>query len=60
MTSSMISIDSGHGGQTEDLDGDEEDGYDEGKLIQHLSKLDLTPFLGSHISCGLQDDIPYC
>lgn len=23
-------IDSGHGGQTEDLDGDEEDGYDEG------------------------------
>ena len=23
-------IDSGHGGQTKDLDGDEEDGYDEG------------------------------
>jgi len=23
--------DSGHGGQTEDLDGDEDDGYDEGK-----------------------------
>lgn len=22
-------VDSGHGGQTEDLDGDEEDGYDE-------------------------------
>jgi hypothetical protein len=23
-------LDSGHGGQTEDLDGDEDDGYDEG------------------------------
>jgi hypothetical protein len=23
-------LDSGHGGQTKDLDGDEEDGYDEG------------------------------
>ena len=24
-------LDSGHGGQTKDLDGDEDDGYDEGK-----------------------------
>ena len=23
-------VDSGHGGQTKDLDGDEDDGYDEG------------------------------
>jgi hypothetical protein len=27
---SQISIDSGHGGQTKDLNGDEIDGYDEG------------------------------
>lgn len=32
----MIRIDSGHGGQTKDLDGDEEDGYDEGKLTLSL------------------------
>jgi hypothetical protein len=25
-------LDSGHGGQTKDLDGDEIDGYDEGEL----------------------------
>lgn len=29
----MIVIDSGHGGQTRDLDGDEADGWDEGKSI---------------------------
>ena len=44
--------DSGHGGQTEDLDGDEDDGYDEGVyrppvlsisliVISHLSREDL-------------------
>jgi len=27
--------DSGHGGQTKDLDGDEADGYDEGQSIGH-------------------------
>lgn len=27
-------VDSGHGGQTKDLDGDEADGYDEGQ--QHI------------------------
>jgi hypothetical protein len=26
----MLCLDSGHGGQTKDLDGDEADGYDEG------------------------------
>ena len=26
----LTKTDSGHGGQTKDLDGDEEDGYDEG------------------------------
>ena len=26
--------DSGHGGQTKDLDGDEEDGYDEGMGLE--------------------------
>ena len=30
-TSNAMTIDSGHGGQTKDLDGDEADGYDEGK-----------------------------
>ena len=27
----LTSLDSGHGGQTRDLDGDEADGWDEGK-----------------------------
>jgi hypothetical protein len=30
-------IDSGHGGQTKDLDGDEEDGYDEGNDCIHFT-----------------------
>lgn len=38
-------IDSGHGGQTKDLDGDEEDGYDEGDdyvpLIPQKAYVDL-------------------
>jgi len=29
-----IFSDSGHGGQTKDLDGDEADGFDEGYLLQ--------------------------
>ena len=29
--------DSGHGGQTKDLDGDEEDGYDEGGFYLSIS-----------------------
>lgn len=29
-------LDSGHGGQTRDLDGDEADGWDEGKFCFHL------------------------
>jgi hypothetical protein len=33
-------IDSGHGGQTKDLDGDEDDGYDEGSILS-FSSLDL-------------------
>ena len=28
-------LDSGHGGQTKDTDGDEADGYDEGSLFFH-------------------------
>jgi hypothetical protein len=32
-------LDSGHGGQTKDLDGDEEDGYDEG--LSQLPHADL-------------------
>lgn len=28
-------LDSGHGGQTKDLDGDEADGYDEGQCVGH-------------------------
>ena len=31
VTNSFLILDSGHGGQTRDLDGDEDDGYDEGK-----------------------------
>lgn len=30
-------IDSGHGGQTKDLDGDEADGYDEGAFFPAVS-----------------------
>jgi hypothetical protein len=29
-------IDSGHGGQTKDLDGDEDDGYDEGEQLPSI------------------------
>jgi hypothetical protein len=32
-------LDSGHGGQTKDLDGDEADGYDEGVLLPHHADL---------------------
>ena len=35
-------LDSGHGGQTEDLDGDEEDGYDEG--LSQLPESPCRPF----------------
>ena len=31
--------DSGHGGQTKDLNGDEGDGYDEGALLLHHADL---------------------
>ena len=38
LTSSDLRFeDSGHGGQTKDLDGDEEDGYDEGGFYLSLS-----------------------
>lgn len=30
-----FTADSGHGGRTRDLDGDEVDGYDEGDVIRH-------------------------
>jgi hypothetical protein len=29
----LLLLDSGHGGQTKDLDGDEADGFDEGSSI---------------------------
>ena len=31
LTTYIRGVDSGHGGQTKDLDGDEDDGYDEGR-----------------------------
>ena len=31
----VLPPDSGHGGQTKDLDGDEGDGYDEGVVLPH-------------------------
>jgi hypothetical protein len=40
-------LDSGHGGQTKDQDGDEDDGYDEGCYFSHLINVNhhLTFFL---------------
>ena len=29
----LLLLDSGHGGQTKDLDGDEADGFDEGEVL---------------------------
>ena len=39
-------LDSGHGGQTKDLDGDEADGYDEGKYVdcQNSTESHRRPF----------------
>ena len=34
-------LDSGHGGQTRDLDGDEADGWDEGKVFTCASSLTI-------------------
>ena len=36
-----ILLDSGHGGQTKDLDGDEEDGYDEGVYLPECCPLSI-------------------
>lgn len=36
-----LSLDSGHGGQTKDLDGDEADGYDEGLSSKILVVRDI-------------------
>jgi hypothetical protein len=30
----VVAVDSGHGGRTRDLDGDEPDGYDEGETVR--------------------------
>lgn len=35
----MTPLDSGHGGQTKDLDADEGDGYDEGVLLPYHADL---------------------
>lgn len=53
--------DSGHGGQTKDLDGDEEDGYDEGlywKLFQSCHIMYTHKTL-SYIPIGLEAKGPY-
>jgi hypothetical protein len=40
-SSSQKHLDSGHGGQTKDLDGDEGDGFDEG---QYVDRQNITKF----------------
>ena len=49
-------VDSGHGGQTKDLDGDEEDGFDEGiPQPSHVTFSIHRKHFASHLPCGFQD-----
>ena len=49
-------VDSGHGGQTKDLDGDEADGFDEGiSLPSHVAPLFTGNAFASHLPCRLQE-----
>ena len=48
----LLLLDSGHGGQTKDLDGDEADGFDEGcSILFKRSSLVNTNDAYSHLSC---------
>jgi hypothetical protein len=50
----LLLLDSGHGGQTKDLDGDEGDGYDEGcSFLFQRSILSNTKDIFSYLSCKL-------
>ena len=53
----LLLLDSGHGGQTKDLDGDEGDGFDEGGsiLFYFLKMIDLANSndVYSYLSCKL-------
>jgi hypothetical protein len=49
-------VDSGHGGQTPDLDGDEEDGFDEGiSQPSHVNFLFTRNAFASHLPCRFQE-----
>ena len=56
----LLLLDSGHGGQTKDLDGDEADGFDEGySTLFKWSILVNTNDVYSYLSCKLCDtDVP--
>lgn len=48
----VLALDSGHGGQTKDLDGDEADGFDEGYFnLFNRSILANTNDIYSYLSC---------
>jgi hypothetical protein len=49
-------VDSGHGGQTKDLDGDEADGFDEGSSQPSLATFLFTgTAFASHLPCRFQE-----
>lgn len=50
---------SGHGGQTKDLDGDEADGYDEGKIFL-VQLLQLLTLFSSYLPCRFRSEWTHC
>ena len=54
-------VDSGHGGQTKDTDGDEGDGFDEGSLQpSHATFLFIGNTFASHLPCRFQECRAHC
>ena len=52
--------DSGHGSQVKDTDGDEIDGYDEGRRLSTITSTHSTEVeFHSDLPCGLQADRAY-
>lgn len=51
----IVRLDSGHGGQIPDKNGDETDGFDEGMSYSPLFKTSLDVCTHSDIPCGLQE-----
>lgn len=53
----IYGVDSGHGGQTKDLDGDEADGFDEGFSHPiHTTFLFTGNAFASYLPCRFQED----